>query len=113
MGAACETCASAGTIQETRTGSVSVPVDKPRNAGICARWQMGQVASEPGASKCHNEAPAATKRTAAMAIVKTVRRSQLPLRDGRLPALSMKRLYAPIWPLFATKFPGGARIAAD
>jgi alanine racemase len=48
-----------------------------------------------------------------MAIAKTVRRSQLPLRDRRLPALSMKRLYAPIWPSFATKFPGGARIAAD
>jgi hypothetical protein len=44
----------------------------PGNTGIWATWQIGQVASEPGASVCQNEIPDATSKIAAHAAIRTV-----------------------------------------
>jgi len=53
-------------------GALWTLVAVPGNTGMCATWQIGQVASEPGASVCQNEIPDATSKIAAHAAMSTV-----------------------------------------
>jgi hypothetical protein len=62
-------------------------VEMPGNTGMCAKWQMGHVSSEPGASRCHSEAIVATNNMAATAAVSTAIRRQL-----RCSSLHMRRI---------------------
>jgi hypothetical protein len=59
--------ASAGASQATVVGVAKTVVALPGSTGICATWQMEQVASEPGASVCQNVAPTATGKMATKA----------------------------------------------
>ena len=74
-GAACETQISTGTIQALVARIADVPAKTPGKAGMWATWQMEQVASEPGASQCHNETPEAISNTAANAARSVARSS--------------------------------------
>jgi hypothetical protein len=74
-GAACVSCVSVGTTQATEVGVASKAVVAPGNTGIWATWQIGQVASVPGASLCQYEAPMAKGKTAISAAVRAAKRS--------------------------------------
>ncbi len=74
-----------GAIQATGAGAKTPPAWVPRSAGICAKWQIGQVAEEePGASTCHSVAPLARKSTAAIAAVRAAQRNQRRKPPGGL-----------------------------
>jgi hypothetical protein len=45
----------------------------PGKTGMCATWQIEQVASEPGASVCQKAAPIATEKMAASAAMNAAR----------------------------------------
>src|SRR5579862_5315175 len=73
-----------GAIQATGAGAETPPAWVPRSAGMCARWQIGHVAEEPGASMCHSVAPLARKSTAAIAAVRAAKRNQRRKPPGGL-----------------------------
>jgi hypothetical protein len=62
--------------QATARAALCTLAGVPGNTGMCATWQIWQVASDPGASVCMNEMPEATSTIAANAAASSVARNQ-------------------------------------
>jgi hypothetical protein len=79
---------SAGAIQAMTLGAACTLVAVPGKIGMCATWQMGQVASEPGVSVCQNDAPIARGKIATNAIpsVASKRSRPRPLAFPNIPS---------------------------
>lgn len=70
---ASQTDSSAGKNQVTMTFTLTDSAGSALKTETWARWQMGQVAAEPGASMCHKDAPVAMSITATIAAVTATR----------------------------------------
>ena len=73
---------AAGGRSATVTCTLTDSAGSPGKTEMCAKWQMGQVAAEPGASICHREAPVAISITATTAAVTVATRNQATLWGG-------------------------------
>ncbi len=49
--------------------TLTAATGRPGKTEMCAKWQMGQVAAEPGASTWHKAAPVATSMAATISAV--------------------------------------------
>jgi hypothetical protein len=76
-GTVCAIRISTTTTHAPAVGPENAAADMPGKVGMCARWQIGQVSAEPGASLCQNTTPTASSERPNKALAKPTNRIHL------------------------------------